>query len=688
MTVAPFGSWPSPITPADVAGAGVGVAQLAVDGDRLYWLESRPSEGGRVALMAWDERSARAVDLLAFPADHPASAAPLTHEATGPTWSIRSRVHEYGGGALAAGGGSVFFVGQADQRIWRLDPGSKPVALTPESDPCGSVCHGDLDVSPKADLVAAVRQRPLADGTLVDEIIVVPTGGGPPTVVAAGRDLYSSPRLGPDGQVAWLAWDLPHMPWQAAELWLDGRKVAGGVNAADSQPRWLPTGQLAWLSDAGGWVELHVGPPASSAPPEDAALGDAAPFGIGCGAADSEAPLVAGVTGRDLAGPDWSLGNRTWGVLADARMVAAGAGGRPAVAGLVPGGESWVLWDPPGQGWVVSTLVPWKNGLAMVAASATTPSGLMILPGDQLRRTDSPPQALLAGRPPTGAGPAERPPTGARSAGRSPEGLAAGPRALRFATAGDEQWAHGWFHPPAGLDGQTGPEGELPPVVINCHSGPTGAADPSYDPAVAFWTTRGFAYFDLDYRGSTGYGRQYRVSLDGRWGQADTEDAAAAAAYLASEGLGDPARMVIRGRSAGGLTALGALAASDLFAAGTSHYGVTDLSALAAETHKFESGYFESLIGPWPEAEALYRARSPINQVSAITAPVLLTSGDSDRVVPLAQAQAMADALVAQGSLVELVVFAGEGHGYRRADTRARAVEVELAFYRQVLGLA
>ena len=615
MPVAPYGSWPSPLAASSLVAGSVSLRDLHVDGEDAVWVEGRPEEAGRHAVVRRHGERREPVDVLPS------------------AWSARSTVHEYGGGALAVHRGTLFFVNEADQRIWRLDPGHAPVALTPEPELDRSIRFGDLDVDAAGRRLVCVRERHRCSGEVVDDVVMVPTSGGRPTVVASGRDFYAAPRFGPGGRLAWLCWDQPNMPWDGAELWtVAAGRVAGGPDESISQPRWAPDGRLAWCSDRTGWWNLYL---------------------------EGEAVLAEEA---EFSGADWVLGQSTYGFLGDGRMAAVRTDpdGQRLVVVDVVARTSQVLALPFNA---FPALRARRSEIVAVAASpvdAPAVVGLDPATGDM--------RILRRSRPPLENG-AE---------------LVSVARPVTYPTAGGLQ-AHALLYPP-GNPGWQAPDGERPPLVVTAHGGPTGQASPAFDVGIQFWTTRGFAVADVDYRGSTGYGRAFRRSLDGAWGVADVEDCVAAAAHVAGQGLVDGARMVIRGRSAGGLTVLGALGTSNVFAAGATHYGVTDLSTLVADTHKFEARYLDRLVGPWPDARERYEARSPARAAGRIAAPVILFHGTEDRVVPPSQAEAMAQALRASGVPCALVLFPGEGHGFRRAESVVRAIEAELWFYSRVLG--
>ncbi len=600
MTVAPFGSWTSPITADRLVEKAVSIGQVVVDGDDVWWNEGRPAEGGRQVVVRWAPGAAGPRDVL------PAG------------FSARTTVHEYGGGSFAVRDGILWFANFSDQRVYRLDPGAaEPVAVTPPG-----ARYADFAVSPDGTRVAAVRERHLESGEVVNDLVVVPD-----EVVAEGHDFYAAPRWSPDGRLAWLAWDHPDMPWDGTELSVDGEVVAGGPDESISQPRWAPDGSLLWASDRTGWWNLH----------RDGRI------------------LVE--EDAEYSGPDWVFGLSTYAVLPGGTVVAA-----RTKDGL---GELTVV----GEGPVATPFTSFSSlqahgadAVMAVAASATEAATLV-----RIDLGNGSVEAIRRSRQVT-PGP----------------GFLSVPEHLAFPTGGGLE-AHAKFYPPTNPDFEA-PAGELPPLVVMSHGGPTSAARSELNLSVQYFTSRGLAVVDVDYGGSTGYGREYRRRLDGKWGVVDLADCVNAARHLAAAGRVDGRRMAIRGGSAGGFTTLCALTFADVFAAGASYYGVADLTTLATDTHKFESRYLDRLVGPWPEAADVYRQRSPIHSADRIAVPVILFQGLDDKVVPPAQSEVMVEALLANGVPHAYVTFAGEQHGFRKAETIVRAAEAELSFYGQVLG--
>ncbi len=660
VTTAGYGRWASPLTPSDVAGAKVSLAELCSDGDALYWLESRPAEAGRVVLVRAGADG---------PADHSPEGV-----------SIRSRVHEYGGGAVCLvrrrSVGAFAYVEQTGQQVWFCDgparagstPAAAPRALT-VAPPDGEVHnHGGLSATPDGDWVLAVRevhrrgvQRP------VRCVVALSTRGAEPSesTLLEGHDFFGAPRVDPAGtRVAVVVWDHPDMPWDASTIvvlpvartrgsdpgpdtlaaagapW----RVAGGPQEAVGQPEWRGDGTLRFVSDRMGWWQpyVHAGRPDVH----------------GSARALTERPA-------EFHGPDWVLGQTTMADLADGTLVVRVTdSGRDSLLALATGDglepvDEGVAVDQPCVS--ISALCAHGDGLALIG---TTP--------------DAPPNVWL-----WSPGAAARP---LRPGGQSLGGgdVAAGqPFSL---TGRSGRTVHGTLYRPT-LGGTAGPAGQRPPLVIWCHGGPTSSCQAGFDLTRQFFTSRGFAVACVDYAGSSGYGRAYRCSLWGQWGVADAEDCLDAALHLAARGDVDVRRMAVRGGSAGGMTALNALAAGEGFVACVSWYGVTDLIGLAATTHDFEAHYTDRLIGPLPGSAPRYVERSPVTRAADMAGSVLLLQGTDDAVVPPAQAERMREALAAANTRCDLRFFEGEGHGFRRADTLTACLEAELAFYQEELGL-
>lgn len=624
----PPGSWPTPITSELVVRAAARIGEVVVDGEDVWWSESRPDEGGRSVIVRRAADGA-VTDVLPAP------------------WNARTRVHEYGGGAWTVADGTVWFTEFTDQRLYRLEPGSDtPAAVSPEPAVRAGVRHADLHVHDGS--VLAVREThpaehaPAAD--VVNEIVRVRADGS--EVLVSGPDFVSDPRLSPEGDaLAWLQWDHPHMPWDAARLVVrgaDGREhaIAGGPGESVVQPSWGADGTLWFLCDRTNFWSLYRKRP------------------------HGEVELVLDV-GSDIGGPQWVFGQSRYALLADGRVaVAYGRRGADRLAVLFDGGQLREIDLPYAA---LRDLQGCGDGVVCVAGGPDSEPVVLHVPLD-------------------GGGPTVLRP--ARDLGLD-AGWFSRPEHVTFPTedAGTGiAEAHALVYPPANPE-VAAADGDLPPLLVLVHGGPTSSATPVLNLAVQYWTSRGFCVADVDYRGSTGYGRRYRDALQGRWGVVDLDDVVACARHLAAAGRVDPARMAIRGGSAGGYTTLAALSMRPgVFTAGASHYGVADLGALAAETHKFESRYLDGLVAPWPEGADVYAERSPINHVDALDTPLAVFQGDEDAIVPPDQAEAIVAALREKGVPHAYLLFAGEQHGFRKAENIRAALDGELSFYAQVWG--
>jgi dipeptidyl aminopeptidase/acylaminoacyl peptidase len=509
-----------------------------------------------------------------------------------------------------------------------------------------------MAVSADASHVVAVRETHEPGGEVQNDLVELATdGSGAILVLASGGDFYSSPRLSPDGRrLAWLSWDHPRMPWDGTSLWVSGytpgagvgppRRVAGGETESIFQPEWSPSGDLWFVSDRTGWWNLYREV---------------------SGKVEGTCPMDA-----DFGWPQWVFGMSRYAFCDRDRVVAAfvreGAD-RLAVIDVAGASPRVDEWDT-GFTDVQAVVGDGRGRVAIVAGSSTVPATLLV--GSAGEDELSPVRRSF-------------------DLDLDAEYLSTA-RHIAFPTTGGRTAFAFLYAPrnPEASDPEAGVEPSLPPLLVTSHGGPTSAASSGFQLAIQYWTSRGFAVVDVNYGGSTGYGRAYRGRLKGNWGVTDIEDCVAAARYLSAEGLVDGDRMAIRGKSAGGLTTLGALAFHDVFAAGASYFGVADMESLARETHKFESRYLDSLVGPYPEAAETYRERSPILAADRVSCPVILFQGLEDRIVPPSQAEAMIAALESNGRAYAYVVFPEEGHGFRQAESIERSLEAELFFYGRV----
>ncbi|MFB6126065.1 MAG: prolyl oligopeptidase family serine peptidase [Halolamina sp.] len=651
----PYGAWQSPLSAADVAADATEFGGVAVDDGAVYWLERRPEEDGRGAVMC-------------DPPD--GEAGPVT-----PTeFDVRTTVHEYGGGDFVVHDGTVVFSRFDDQRLYRTDgetEATTATAITPESPEPSSRRYADVTVAPDGDRLYCVRERHddgggnlngeddaddggngddgTDDAGPTNELVRVPLDGSePPAVVAAGRDFYSFPRLDPAGErLAWTTWDHPQMPWDGTELHVadvaadgsltDERVVAGGPEESVFQPTWGPEGTLYAVSDRTGWWNVY----------RDVATD----------------PTLVREEAAEYGVAQWVFGLGTYAPLASGDLVAVrNADGVHDVGRLDP---ETGAFDPDAVGVEVDA-VPYARlatdgeTVATVAAGPTTPPTVL--------RWEAGEEATAVRR--------------STEVDLDPTAISE-PTHLSFPTGPDgQETAHALYYPPRNPAVEA-PEGP-PPLVVSVHGGPTSQVLPVFDPSVQFFTTRGVGVVDVNYRGSTGYGRAYRDRLDGAWGEVDVADCVAAAEHLVDAGEADPDRLAIHGGSAGGYATLRALTARDAFDAGASYYGVADLRHLAEHTHEFESRYLDGLVGPLPEAADTYEARSPVSDADDIDAPLLVLQGGEDRVVPEAQAEEMVDALVETGTPYAYLSFPTERHGFRSAEATETALTAELGFYAAV----
>ena len=623
--IAPYGSWASPISSDLVIQGAVGLRGAALDGDGVYWMEGRPDEGGRNVLVRRSPDGGT-VDVNPQP------------------FNARTRVHEYGGGDFLVQNGTVFFSNFADQRLYAAKPGEGPVPLTAEVDHR----YADMVLDAARNSLVCVCEDHTGEGEPVNELVAVGLEDGAERVLVSGHDFYSSPRVSPDGRsLAWLAWNHPNMPWDGTELWVASldeagtptvaELVSGGPDESVFQPEWSPDGRLHFVSDRTGWWNLYR---------------------VREGAVEPLCPMEA-----EFGRPQWGFGMSTYAFLSATRIACA-----PIDLGVfrlaVLDADTGELAEVETPYSTIGSLRadPASGTVLFVAGSATEPSSVV--------RVDARAGELEVLR---------------RSSDLQidPAYLSV-PETVEFPTEGGLT-AHGFFYPPTNAD-HAGPEGVLPPLLVHSHGGPTAMTTASLDLGTQYLTSRGFAVLDVNYGGSTGYGREYRRRLDGMWGVVDVDDCANGAKHLAGRGLVDGGRLLIAGGSAGGYTTLCALAFREVFAAGASHFGVSDAEALARDTHKFESRYLERLIGPYPERADLYRERSPIHHADGLSCPVIFFQGLEDEVVPPNQAETMFEALKAKGLPVAYVPFEGEQHGFRQAANIKRALEGELFFYSRVFG--
>lgn len=624
--VAPYGSWKSPITTDLIVADIIAFGDIAVDGSDVYWNELRPQEGGRNVIVRRTSDGS-------------------TADVTPPEFNARTRVHEYGGGAMAVSGGIVYFSNFADQRLYRQEPGFEPQALTPEE----NLRYTDGVIDSQRGLMYCVREdHTEAAREAVNTLVALHLkAGGPGLVVASGNDFYSSPRLSPDAShLAWLTWNHPNMPWDGTELWVgalkedgslvDAGRVAGGARESVFQPEWSPDGLLHFISDRTGWWNLYRW-------------------------LDGEVEALHAKE-AEFGRPQWVFGMATYGFESAHSIICA-----------YTGKDGWRVGRLDTQ---AGTLEPFnipyseiQSVLRVADGAAIFAAGSPIEPWSMVRLDLKSGRMELLRR--------------STSMGVD-TGYLSAPRAIEFPTEGGLT-AHAFFYPPRNRD-YGAPERERPPLIVISHGGPTSASPSTLLLSIQYWTSRGFGVLDVNYGGSTGYGREYRERLNGQWGIVDVNDCVNGATYLVRQGEADRERLAIRGGSAGGYTTLSALTFRDTFKAGASYFGVSDLEALAKDTHKFESRYLDSMVGPYPKMRDIYEERSPIHFTDKLSCPVILFQGLEDEVVPPSQAELIVEDLRAKGVPVAYVAFEGEQHGFRKAENIKRALDAELYFYSRVFG--
>ncbi|MFQ5795273.1 MAG: prolyl oligopeptidase family serine peptidase [Candidatus Bipolaricaulia bacterium] len=626
--VAPYGSWKSPITSDLIVSGEIGFDQLELDGEDVYWIEARPAEGGRYVIVRRTP-DGRTTDITPSP------------------FNARTRVHEYGGGAFVIADGTVYFSNFTDQRVYRQDLGAPPRPITPEV-PKAGLRYADGVIDRRQSRMICVREDHTDAGrepvnTLVSLDVEGEADG---KVLVSGNDFYSSPCLSPDGShLAWLTWNHPNMPWDGTELWVgeledDGsigrtEQVAGGSDESIFQPEWSPDGVLYFVSDRTGWWNLYRW--------RDGHV----------------EPLIE--LEAEFGQPQWVFGMSTYAVESADRIICS--------------------YTEQGT-WHLASLDTATGELEPIEVPYSEIMRLRAVPGRVVFRAGSPTEPLsivqfdLATR---------RPEVLRRSSEAAVDaGYLSTPESIEFPTE-NGRTAYALFYRPRNRD-YTTPSGERSPLLVKSHGGPTAAASSTLNLRIQYWTSRGIAILDVNYGGSTGYGRAYRQRLEGQWGVVDVDDCVNGARYLVERGEVDGDRLAITGGSAGGYTTLSALTFRDVFKAGASHFGVSDLEALVKDTHKFESRYGDWLIGPYPERRDLYRERSPINFTDRLSCPVIFFQGLEDKIVPPNQAELMVEALRAKGLPVVYVPFEGEQHGFRCAENIKRTLEGELYFYAQVFG--
>ncbi len=635
-TKAPYGTWHSPISSSLVASAGTGFSALPreihIDGGTIYWIELRSEEGGRYVIMRLEPDGE-------------------TEIVTPEGMNVGSRVHEYGGGSYLVHKRIIYFSNLKDGRMYRHNPGEDPAPITPDSEQPSSLRYADGRVSPDGQWIVCVRESHRSDGSVVNELVRIPVdGSAEPHVIASGNDFYANPRFNPEGtQLSWLTWDLPLMPWEGTLLYsgdfqTDGTvtnqiHLAGFSGESICQPDWSPDGILHFISDRSGWwnhYKLHD---------------------------DQISPLFT--MEADFGGPQWQFGYSTYAFFSNGDLACTyGQDGQDhfgifscadhVFTRVETGFTSFRLptmqIDAHDRVWLMAGSFTQKPHLAMYERDAKRMQRIRGMLDDEVGAV-----ALST------------------------------PEHFEFPSQ-DDLPAYGLFYPPKNPTFE-GPNDEKPPLIVFIHGGPTASAHPHLQLEIQFWTSRGFGVADINYSGSTGYGKAYRERLAGRWGEIDVADCANAAQHLAGQGYVDPERMAIRGGSAGGYVAMLALALYDTFSTGAIYYGVSDAEAFKDVTHKFEAGYDDWLIGPYDGNEELYRNRSPVHQLDNLNRGMIFFQGLDDKVVPPSQTEKMIAALAEKSLPYAYLMFEGEGHGFRGSEAIERSLEAELFFYLAIFGI-
>ncbi len=627
---APYGSWKSPITADLIVQGSIGLGGLTWDGNDIYWIEGRPSEGGRSVVVRFTPNG-------------------QVNDVTPQPFNVRTRVHEYGGGSYLVHEGTIYFSNFADQRLYKqtISGVNLPSEVTPEPlTPEGEYRYADGIIDPLRNRLICVREDHSKGGEPINTIVSINlTNGEEIQVLVEGNDFYAFPGLSPDGsKLCWISWNHPNMPWDGTELWVanvnsDGslgakKLIAGGVEESIFQPQWSPNGVLYFVSDRSNWWNLYR-------------------------YTEEIEPLYP--FNAEFGLPLWVFGMSTYGFVSENEMICT----------YTQNGD-----------WFLATLNLQTKQLQDIQINYTAIASLQVSGNQILFLGSSPTESSVIVKLNLETGELEVLQKSSQIA--LDEGYLSIPQSIEFPTENGKT-AFGFFYPPTNKDYVALP-GEKPPLVVKSHGGPTAATASSLSLKVQYWTSRGFAVLDVNYGGSTGYGREYRQRLQKTWGIVDVDDCCNGAKYLAEQDLVDGNRMAIAGGSAGGYTTLCALTFRKVFKAGASYYGVSDLEALAKDTHKFEARYLDGLVGAYPEEQDIYRQRSPIHAVDQLSCPVIFFQGLEDKIVPPNQAEMMVEALKAKGLMVEYVPFEGEQHGFRKAENIKRSLDGEFEFYAKVFG--
>jgi dipeptidyl aminopeptidase/acylaminoacyl peptidase len=637
--IAPYGSWVSPITSDLIVASSIGLGGVLIDGSDVYWIESRPQEQGRSVIV---RRS---------PDGRTENVTPPVPQSGQAAFNVRTRVHEYGGGAYLVSGGVVYFCNDADQRLYRQEGRADPVPMTeaPRQPRGLRYADGAMDTARRR-MIWVCEDHQTGSGQPINTLVEIPIdGSGSPRTLVSGNDFYAAPRLSPDNmRLAWLEWRHPNMPWDGTELWVgrcaangtiaEKKKVAGGDAESICQPEWSPEGVLYFVSDRSGWWNLYrvVGDPLSASIVIEAVHPLAAEFGSA----------------------QWSFRASRYAFASAQRLICSYS--RDGLAFLAAIDLATLVLTPIATEFTeIGSLCADTDDIYFAGASPSHFPAIVKLAASSGQMTILKPSSTQDAH--------------------AYHGYLSIAQPIEFPTE-NRLTAFALFYPPVNRD-FAAPAGELPPLVVRSHGGPTSAFSSALDWGVQYWTSRGFAVLNVNYGGSTGYGRAYRERLRGQWGIVDVDDCVNGAKHLAASGRVDGKRMAIRGGSAGGYTTLCALTFHNVFKTGASYYGISDLEALAKDTHKFESRYLDGMIGSYPARRDLYVERSPVHFADRLSVPIAFYQGAEDAIVPPNQAEAMVEALKAKGLPFQYLVFDGEQHGFRRAQTIKRTLDAELYFY-------
>ncbi|MCH2408074.1 MAG: prolyl oligopeptidase family serine peptidase [Acidimicrobiales bacterium] len=621
MTITkPYGTWESLITSEMLVGGAVRLGEIVTDGDDVWWAESRPDEGGRTVIV----RNGK--------------------DQTDKKTNVRTLVHEYGGSAWSVRNGTLVYSQYLDQRLYRRDKSGDSIPLTPESETQQSYRYADGRITNNEDWYVCVREtHTSSDEEPSNEIVAVPLDGSQQIrVLVSGPDFVSSPRVSKEGdQIAWVQWNHPNMPWDDTQLCiasleemvLSNQKVTKSKAESFFQPEWDDQGNLHVVSDRNNWWNL---------------------FRVDQSTNEIDLTSLTNIE-AEIGLPQWVFGQSRYAFVGDEIWFVYREAGIDKLATLSSNGQFEQIKIDATE---IESVTNYQDGIVATVSSWKAESSVMFINSEEVRPL-SKTRDLDIG-----------------------ESWFPVPETFTYQTS-DSEKAHALFYSPTNPEYEIH-ENENPPLIVLAHGGPTGSARRQLQLSIAYWTSRGFGVADVDYRGSTGYGRLYRNSLRNSWGLADVEDCVAVAKHLVAQKKVDKNRLAIKGGSAGGFTVLAALTFHDTFTAGASRYGIADLAILAKDTHKFESRYLDRLVGKWPEDEEIYKQRSPIHHIEQLSTPMVILQGSEDPIVPPNQAHLMAKKLKENDIPHALIEFSDEGHGFRKAPNITKAIESELAFFAQI----